>query len=89
MVTRILLVDDEENILHGYHRVLRHAFELDVALGDSRKHTTGLVAPQQAGNQEVGVNDRSHAGGAVPSPHQSRPESPRPAWARQGGSAAP
>ncbi|GLH71968.1 response regulator receiver modulated metal-depenent phosphohydrolase [Geothrix limicola] len=33
MSAKVLLVDDEENILQGYHRVLRSAFELDTALG--------------------------------------------------------
>lgn len=33
MTRRILLVDDEENVLAGYHRVLRKRFEMDVALG--------------------------------------------------------
>ncbi len=33
MVSRILLVDDEENILRGYQRVLRSSFEVDLALG--------------------------------------------------------
>jgi response regulator RpfG family c-di-GMP phosphodiesterase len=33
MTPRILLVDDEENVLAGYHRVLRKRFDLDVALG--------------------------------------------------------
>ena len=33
MAEKILLLDDDENILHGYHRVLRSEFSLDVALG--------------------------------------------------------
>jgi len=36
MATRILLVDDDENILQGYHRVLRNLFPLDVALGGAQ-----------------------------------------------------
>lgn len=32
---RILLVDDEENILQGYHRVMRKSFDMEVALGGS------------------------------------------------------
>jgi len=36
MDEKILLVDDDENILHGYHRVLRDEFNLDVALGGSQ-----------------------------------------------------
>ncbi len=36
MVVRILLVDDEENILQGYHRVLRNTFEVDLALGGAQ-----------------------------------------------------
>ncbi len=53
MVTRILLVDDEENILHGYHRVLRHAFELDVALGGAQ----ALQAMERHGPYAVVVAD--------------------------------
>lgn len=33
MTRKVLLVDDEENVLAGYHRVLRKRFEMDVALG--------------------------------------------------------
>lgn len=33
MTRKVLLVDDEENVLAGYHRVLRRRFEMDVALG--------------------------------------------------------
>jgi response regulator RpfG family c-di-GMP phosphodiesterase len=35
MANRILLVDDEENILQGYHRVMRKTFDMEVALGGS------------------------------------------------------
>lgn len=31
MTGKILLVDDEANILQGYHRILRHVFEVDTA----------------------------------------------------------
>jgi response regulator RpfG family c-di-GMP phosphodiesterase len=53
MVTRVLLVDDEENILHGYHRVLRHVFELDVALGGPQ----ALQAMERHGPYAVVVAD--------------------------------
>ncbi len=53
MVTRILLVDDEENILHGYHRVLRHVFELDVAIGGAQ----ALQAMEHHGPYAVVVAD--------------------------------
>jgi response regulator RpfG family c-di-GMP phosphodiesterase len=33
MAEKVLLVDDEEAVLHGYHRVLHGRFELEVALG--------------------------------------------------------
>jgi response regulator RpfG family c-di-GMP phosphodiesterase len=33
MAEKVLLVDDEEQVLHGYHRVLRGRFELEVAMG--------------------------------------------------------
>lgn len=33
MTRKVLLVDDEENVLAGYHRVLRKRFEMDLALG--------------------------------------------------------
>ena len=33
MADKVLLVDDEENLLHGYARVLRGRFPLEVALG--------------------------------------------------------
>ena len=33
MSEKILLVDDDENILRGYHRVLRNTFDLEVAQG--------------------------------------------------------
>lgn len=33
MTRRVLLVDDEENVLAGYHRMLRKRFDLDVAMG--------------------------------------------------------
>ena len=33
MTCRILLVDDDENVLAGYHRTLRKRFDLDVAMG--------------------------------------------------------
>jgi response regulator RpfG family c-di-GMP phosphodiesterase len=47
------LVDDEENILHGYHRVLRHVFELDVALGGPQ----ALQAMERHGPYAVVVAD--------------------------------
>jgi response regulator RpfG family c-di-GMP phosphodiesterase len=53
MATRILLVDDEENILHGYHRVLRQVFDLDVALGGPQ----ALQALEQHGPYAVIVAD--------------------------------
>ena len=36
MTEKVLLVDDDENILHGYHRVLRNAFEIEVAMGGAQ-----------------------------------------------------
>jgi response regulator RpfG family c-di-GMP phosphodiesterase len=53
MVARILLVDDEENILQGYHRVLRHVFDMDVALGGIQ----ALQAMEKHGPYAVVVAD--------------------------------
>lgn len=53
MATRILLVDDEENILHGYHRVLRQVFDLDLALSGAQ----ALRAMEQQGPYAVIVAD--------------------------------
>lgn len=36
MTEKVLLVDDDENILHGYHRVLRKDFDLEVAMGGAQ-----------------------------------------------------
>jgi response regulator RpfG family c-di-GMP phosphodiesterase len=36
MTEKILLVDDDENVLHGYHRVLHRQFALEVALGGAQ-----------------------------------------------------
>lgn len=33
---KILLVDDDENILHGYHRSLQKTFDLEVAMGGAQ-----------------------------------------------------
>jgi response regulator RpfG family c-di-GMP phosphodiesterase len=33
MAEKVLLVDDEEHVLHGYHRVLHRSFKLEVAMG--------------------------------------------------------
>jgi len=33
MAEKVLLVDDEEHVLHGYHRVLHRQFDLEVAMG--------------------------------------------------------
>ena len=33
MAEKVLLVDDDENVLHGYHRVLHRSFALEVAMG--------------------------------------------------------
>lgn len=53
MMARVLLVDDEENILQGYYRVLRHHFEMDVALGGSQ----ALHALEHQGPYAVIVSD--------------------------------
>jgi response regulator RpfG family c-di-GMP phosphodiesterase len=53
MVARILLVDDEENILQGYHRVMRHVFEMDVALGGAQ----ALQAMEKHGPYAVVIAD--------------------------------
>lgn len=53
MLARVLLVDDEENILQGYYRVLRHHFEMDVALGGSQ----ALHALEHQGPYAVIVSD--------------------------------
>jgi response regulator RpfG family c-di-GMP phosphodiesterase len=36
MAEKVLLVDDEENVLRAYHRVLHRRFDLDVALGGAQ-----------------------------------------------------
>lgn len=53
MPARVLLVDDEENILQGYHRVLRNSFNLDTALGG----TQALQAMEAHGPYAVVVVD--------------------------------
>jgi response regulator RpfG family c-di-GMP phosphodiesterase len=53
MAARILLVDDEENILQGYHRVMRHVFEMDVALGGAQ----ALQAMENHGPYAVVIAD--------------------------------
>jgi response regulator RpfG family c-di-GMP phosphodiesterase len=58
MTTRILLVDDEENVLAGYHRVLRKRFELDVALGAAQ----ALQALEHHGPYAVLVADMQMPG---------------------------
>lgn len=53
MAEKILLVDDEENILQGYHRVMRSAFDVDTALGGIQ----ALQALEQRGPYAVIVAD--------------------------------
>ena len=36
MAEKVLLVDDDERVLHGYHRVLRGMFVLEVAMGGAQ-----------------------------------------------------
>ncbi|GLH69602.1 response regulator receiver modulated metal-depenent phosphohydrolase [Geothrix rubra] len=58
MSSRILLVDDDENVLAGYHRVLRKAFDLDVALGAPQ----ALQAMEHHGPYAVVVADMQMPG---------------------------
>lgn len=58
MSPRILLVDDDENVLAGFHRVLRRRFDLDVALGASQ----ALQAMAQHGPYAVLVADMQMPG---------------------------
>jgi response regulator RpfG family c-di-GMP phosphodiesterase len=58
MSPRILLVDDDENVLAGFHRVLRRRFEMDVALGGSQ----ALQAMAQHGPYAVLVADMQMPG---------------------------
>ena len=53
MAEKVLLVDDDENVLHGYHRVLRRRFELEVAMGGPQ----ALLAIEQHGPFAVIVSD--------------------------------
>ncbi len=58
MSPKILLVDDDENVLAGYHRVLRKAFDLDVALGGPQ----ALQAMEHHGPYAVVVADMQMPG---------------------------
>lgn len=58
MTSRILLVDDDENLLSGLHRVLRRRFDLDVALGGLQ----ALQALEQHGPYAVLVADMQMPG---------------------------
>jgi response regulator RpfG family c-di-GMP phosphodiesterase len=53
MASKILLVDDEENVLHGYYRVLHRRFELEVAMGGPQ----ALQAMEHHGPFAVIVSD--------------------------------
>jgi len=53
MAEKVLLVDDEEQVLHGYHRVLHRRFELEVAMGGLQ----ALQAMEQHGPFAVLVAD--------------------------------
>ncbi len=53
MKPRILLVDDEENVLQAYLRVLRGRFDLDTALGGE----TALMSMRDRGPYAVVVSD--------------------------------
>lgn len=58
MTQRILLVDDDENALAGYHRTLRRRFELDVAMGGAQ----ALQALEHHGPYAVLVADMQMPG---------------------------
>lgn len=58
MNPKILLVDDDENVLAGFHRVLRKAFDLDVALGGPQ----ALQALEHHGPYAVVVADMQMPG---------------------------
>ena len=58
MTAKILLVDDDENVLSGYHRVLRRRYDLDVALGGLQ----ALQALEQHGPYAVIVADMQMPG---------------------------
>lgn len=58
MTVKILLVDDDENVLSGYHRVLRRRYDLDVALGGLQ----ALQALEQHGPYAVIVADMQMPG---------------------------
>lgn len=58
MNPRILLVDDDENVLAGFHRTLRRRFELDVALGGPQ----ALQAMEQQGPYAALVADMQMPG---------------------------
>jgi response regulator RpfG family c-di-GMP phosphodiesterase len=53
MAEKVLLVDDEENVLHGYHRTLRGRFQLEVAMGGPQ----ALLAMEHHGPFAVIVSD--------------------------------
>ena len=53
MADKVLLVDDEENVLHGYHRVLHRRFRLEVAMGGPQ----ALLALEHHGPFAVIVSD--------------------------------
>lgn len=58
MNSRILLVDDDENVLSAFHRVLRKRFDLDVALGGPQ----ALQALEQHGPYAALVADMQMPG---------------------------
>lgn len=58
MSQRVLLVDDDENVLAGFHRVLRKSFDLDVALGGPQ----ALQALEHHGPYAVVVADMQMPG---------------------------
>ncbi|WP_306589818.1 HD domain-containing phosphohydrolase [Geothrix sp. 21YS21S-4] len=58
MNQRVLLVDDDENILAGYHRILRKRFDLDVALGAPQ----ALIALEKHGPYAVLMADMQMPG---------------------------
>ena len=58
MNLKILLVDDDENVLAGLHRTLRRRFDLDIALGGPQ----ALQAMEQHGPYDVLVADMQMPG---------------------------
>ena len=58
MAEKVLLVDDEENVLHGYHRVLHRQFELEVAMGGA----PGAPGPGAARPVRGDRRGHAHAG---------------------------